>query len=424
MKNSIRYLILIAILLIIVITIIQKSFPLDNILKHYVTLYSSSVATNTQTPLNSLKVDLVDLPSYSETAHKNLFNRTSYIDKQRKNLSEFASIIAKAAGLDQSSSLRMPREIVNSTVLILSANMAYADMTYNFLCRLTKISKTFKYVVVAQDASLYNFLQSHNIPSISGSLIHPASTQNAANFSSPGFNAISIAKIIASRIVLELGYHVLFSDVDIAWKINPLPFLSADVDLTIQSNSGTNLFPVNDEPNTGFYFMKSNDRSMTLLDEIINRAQKNPNIDDQGHFANVLRDWRTSGKAFFIREGTVAPWTYHSYRPFTFRLLHPYSFQSGQVAKAWFAHKVEPPYDGNEQDIVIVHANYMVGHSTKVDFLKSHELWDVNDHLFLAYFDQWKSNSTRKKQRRIQDEQISYKLALETLMSVCLNLIT
>src|SRR5207248_411604 len=114
--------------------------------------------------------------------YKQLFNRISYINKQSNNLSEFASIIAKAAGLDQSSELKINREVMNSTVLILSANMAHADVTFNFLCRLAKISKTFKYVIIAQDTSFYKFLQSCSIPSISGSLIHPISTEKAEDY--------------------------------------------------------------------------------------------------------------------------------------------------------------------------------------------------------------------------------------------------
>ena len=375
-------------------------------------------------PLNCFNEYLTNFPSYSEATYKELFKRTTYVNKQSNNLSEIGSLIAKAAGLDQSSHLTMPREVVNSTVLVLSANMAYADMTYNFLCRLANISKTFKYVVIAQDASFYDFLQSHHIPSMSGSLIHAASSHNAQNFHSAGFNAISIAKIIAARIVLELGYNVLFSDVDTAWNKSPVSFLSADVDLTIQSNSGSNLSPSDDEPNTGFYFLKSNDRSMAFLDETIDRARKNPALDDQTHFGHVLRDWRTSRKAVFIMEGMPSPWVYHGYRPFTFRLLHPYLFQTGQVAKASYAQKVEPPYDGKEQNIILVHANYLVGHSSKVSFLKSHNLWNLNDQRFSTYLTQWNSKGIRDPQNENEDQQSSYQLALKELANMCINLIS
>jgi hypothetical protein len=254
-------------------------------------------------------------------------------------------------------------------------------------------------------------------------LIHPVSTEHAKNFRTAEFNAISIAKIIATRIVLELGYNVLFSDVDIAWKKNPMPFLSADVDLVIQSNSGENVFPLSHEANTGFYFLRSNDRSIALLDETINRALKGPSRDDQTHFGNALRDWRISKKAVFIMEGMTAPWVYHGYRPFTFRILHPYRFQSGKVARASYAQKVEPPHDGKEQDIIIVHANYMVGHNSKVRFLKSHDLWDLNDHRFLTYRALWKSKDKTNKKQQKQDRQIRDQSTLDTLAQVCVNLV-
>ena len=416
-RNHIYYYVGIAILFIIGIIIIRNHNIIEKCttINQQITNDCIHIQDSIQ-PSGSFNEDFSNFISYSETTYKQLFNRTTYINKQTNSLSDLASTIAEAAGLDQSSQLKISPDIVSSTVLILSANMGYADMILNFLCRLAKISKNFKYVVIAQDTALYNFLQSKKIPSISGSLIHPVSTENSENFRSPGFNAISIAKIIAARIVLELGYNILFSDVDIGWKKNPLSYLSSDVDLIIQSNSGTNLFLLKDEPNTGFYFLRSNDRSMALLDETIDRARLDPKIDDQTHFGDVLRDWRKSKKAFFIMEGTTAPWVYNDNRPFTFRILHPYLFQSGQVAS--FYRKLEPPNGGNDQDIVLIHANYMTGHHTKVDFLKSRHLWDLNDELFLTYLNRWKSNNSKNTK-----SSVSHQLALAQLTHICTDLV-
>jgi hypothetical protein len=442
MKNFIIYSVCTAILFLFGIGIMHKTSPIYHIINQYVTQNITPVSNITpvlditsvpniipvpniiKPQMDSLNEELANFPYYSAAEHKQLFNRTKYVNKQSNGFSEFASIIANAAGLDQSSQLEMNQKVMNSTVLILSANMGYADMTFNFLCRLAKISKTFKYVVIAQDTSFYDFLQSHKIPSISGSLIHPISTQNAEDFGTTGFKAISIAKMIAVRVVLELGYNVLFSDVDIAWKKNPVPFIPVDVDLAIQSNSGTNVFPLSAEPNTGFYFLRSNDRSMALLDDTIDRARKDPSIDDQTHFGNALRDWRISKKAIFIMEGMTAPWAYHGYRPFTFRLLRPYCFQSGQVASASYAQKVEPPQDGKEQNIILVHANYIVGHNSKVHSLKSYGLWNLNDQKFRPYLARWKSKGKTNKEQQNQGRQISYELAFtDSLAHVCVNLV-
>ena len=368
-------------------------------------------------PSSSFNESLLDFEAYSETKYKQLFSRTTYINNQINNLSDFASAIAEAAGLDQSSQLKMSADVIKTTVLILSTNMGYADMTLNFLCRLAKISKDFKYIVVAQDPSFYNFLQSNNIPSVSGSLIHPVSTGNTAKFRTGGFNQISIAKIIAARIVLELGYNVFFSDVDIGWKKNPLPYLSSDVDLVIQSNSGTNLFLLEDEPNTGFYFLKSNDRSIALLDETIDQSRMNPSLDDQTHFGNVLRNWRRTKKAFLIMEGMAVPSVNNDYRPFTFRILRPYLFQTGQVTS--FLQKIESKGDRKDEDVVILHANFMVGHHKKIKFLKSHQLWNLNDLKFRIFLIQWKLNNRKHKEEKSSKSSINYKLALEQLTLFC-----
>ncbi|CAF1322103.1 unnamed protein product [Rotaria sp. Silwood1] len=249
--------------------------------------------------------------------------------------------------------------------------------------------------------------------------MHPSSSEYAANFRSPNFNRISIAKIIAVRIILELGYNVLFSDADIAWMQNPVLFLPTDVDLAIQSNTETHLFPLGHEANTGFYFLKSNNRSMALLDETIERSKKNTNIDDQTHFADALRDWRKANKAVFIMEGETVPCVYNGSQPFTFRLLHPYQFQNGKAAMAFFANKLQPPNDGKQRDVVLVHANYMSGHNAKVNFLKSHKLWNINDTTFQRYVDEWNLKKEKYTGEQNQPRYIDYKSALKELAYVC-----
>ncbi|CAF1092893.1 unnamed protein product [Rotaria magnacalcarata] len=258
------------------------------------------------------------------------------------------------------------------------------------------------------------------IPSVPGSSVHSSSSPNAANYGSAEFNTISIAKITAIRKVLELGYNVLFSDVDIAWNKNPVPFLPTDVDLVIQSNSGSNLFEIGSEANTGFYFLKSNSRSTTLLNETLHRTRGGPGLDDQIHFGNVLREWRVSGKAMFIMEGQTAPWVYNNDRPFTFRVLHPYRFQTGQVAQALFGKQVESPYDGKEQDIILVHANYMIGHTSKVNFFKSHGLWNVNDAKFKRNLRLWNLKKKTHAEKKNQRQNISSQSALQQLEPVCM----
>jgi hypothetical protein len=192
-----------------------------------------------------------------------------------------------------------------------------------------------------------------------------------------------------------------------------------DVDLVIQSNSGSNLFEIGSEANTGFYFLKSNSRSIALLNETIHRARGGPGLDDQIHFGNVLREWRVSGKAMFIVEGQTAPWVYNNERPFTFRVLHPYRFQTGQVAAALFGKQLEPPYDGKEQDIILVHANYMVGHTSKVNFFKSHGLWNVNDAKFKRNLRLWNLKKKTHAEKENQRQNITSQSALQQLEPVC-----
>ncbi|TVT96981.1 hypothetical protein EJB05_57788 [Eragrostis curvula] len=73
------------------------------------------------------------------------------------------------------------------------------------------------------------------------------------------------SKLRLQRRVLQLGYHFLFTDVDIMWFRNPFKHVTAYADMTVSSD----VFfgdpdNINNFPNTGFFHVRRNNRTLAM----------------------------------------------------------------------------------------------------------------------------------------------------------------
>ena len=101
-RNRIYYFVGITILFIIGIIISRKLLLMRNIIEKYITTDQQTTSDhvhipNSTQPPSSFNEDFSNFISYSETTYKQLFNRTTYINKETNSLSDLASIIAQAA---------------------------------------------------------------------------------------------------------------------------------------------------------------------------------------------------------------------------------------------------------------------------------------------------------------------------------------
>eukprot|EP00253_Pinus_taeda_P003271 PITA_03271 len=84
-------------------------------------------------------------------------------------------------------------------------------------------------------------------------------------FMSEGYLKMIWRKVGFLREILERGYNIVFSDADILWLRNPMRRLREDVDIQIScDNYNGNPFDVKNEANTGFMYVRSNERTISF----------------------------------------------------------------------------------------------------------------------------------------------------------------
>ena len=78
-----------------------------------------------------------------------------------------------------------------------------------------------------------------------------------------------MAKVICVQLVNELGYDLLFQDVDVVWYKNPFEFFNSKhakkFDVYFQDDGSRQERFAPYSANSGFYFVRSNDRSKLLF---------------------------------------------------------------------------------------------------------------------------------------------------------------
>jgi hypothetical protein len=97
----------------------------------------------------------------------------------------------------------------------------------------------------------------------------------AAQYADENFKKMMFAKVYCVQLVSLLGYDVLFQDVDVIWMQDPLPVFhnttSAyyDFDIFFQDDGNHALFYAPYSANTGFYFVRHNDKTQYFFNSLL-----------------------------------------------------------------------------------------------------------------------------------------------------------
>ncbi|XP_057445184.1 uncharacterized protein At4g15970-like isoform X2 [Lotus japonicus] len=103
-----------------------------------------------------------------------------------------------------------------------------------------------------------------------------------AYFMTPRYLKMMWRRIDFLRSVLEMGYNFVFTDVDIMWFRDPFPRFHADADFQIACDHFTGNFDdVENRPNGGFNFVKSNNRSIEFYKFWYSSQETYPGYHDQ-----------------------------------------------------------------------------------------------------------------------------------------------
>ncbi|KAL4235571.1 hypothetical protein ACF0H5_003967 [Mactra antiquata] len=222
--------------------------------------------------------------------------------------------------------------------VLLSVNDAYFDFFSNWFFFYTKLKLNLPIVIMAEDDKVYTKLKtvcSYCQILRSGLNLHEAYDFKSANF----------IKLMSQRPgnVLRLlrdGKNVLHVDADSVWLHNPLPYLNTFVDVTYQLDSPKSLC-------MGFVAIKSNNRTIKLVEKWRKRMLQKPRQNDQVTFNTVLRN----------NQGIIRH-----------KNLDSRQFPNGRQYFVAFN-------TTQRSGVVIVHNNFIIGHDTKKKRFQKFGLW-------------------------------------------------
>lgn len=277
----------------------------------------------------------------------------------------------------------MERNAPARLVVALVVNYAYRHLALNFVCNLNRLGIE-NYLIFSLDVFAFEFFIRNKvntfmftegeIPDDLGSFRYLRDKEDS--FGTKAFVETSRRKSFHVLKVLELGYSVMFSDVDVAWVRNPLPqVLKKHADIVIQSDLSSlhKDKPRNYNINSGLYLARSNHRTITAFHAILkySRAirrseQKAFNCVLCGGFKDV-----TSGPGLRVGR-TNCIYTPHGTTVATLALEE---FPNGSNPQLWIPttniSKIHPC-------IVAIHANYTFGREAKIRRLKKIGFWFIS----------------------------------------------
>ncbi|CAO2167535.1 unnamed protein product [Urochloa humidicola] len=124
-----------------------------------------------------------------------------------------------------------------------------------------------------------------------------ANVSAANQFLSKSYLELVWTKLSFQQRVLELGYNYLFTDVDVMWLRNPFRHINlyADVSMSCDAFSGE-AESLTNSPNTGFYYVKSSNRTVEMVRYWRAARPRFPADHDQQVFDNIKRELVTGNK--------------------------------------------------------------------------------------------------------------------------------
>lgn len=276
---------------------------------------------------------------------------------------------------------------LEKTVLLTGCNHGFLNHLENFRCFAERLNM--KFLVIALDFKAFEYIRRNTTMDA----IYMATadvTESSVEFRSKQFNLITARKKEAVHDVLDLGFDVLFTDTDVALLRDPFPYLLyKHVDYVHSLNAictATNTWDFRrsrEEGNTGFYFVRSSNRTISLWRDAFEAVPHFPGLDDQAVFWRVIRQNRSPVPVMPIGDCRNVDWAKESAtapevkghakgseysfstQPLVTCVLDPCVFSSGMLSRAWV-----PEYTYEElmvnlakrnETICSLHANYIKG---------------------------------------------------------------
>ena len=254
-------------------------------------------------------------------------------------------------------------------VVLTGTTIKYHTMLMNFACNLRNVGVD-NLLVAAFDDEVYQYAF------VRGLAVYPALAQGAADHANCDFGTTCFRKITKQKsqavlTILQKGYHVLWTDMDVVWLQNPIPDLWAygPATLPIQGNEPSTTAPANGHLriNSGFYLARADEPTIAAFD-LITRHALTTDKSEQPSFYIVL-----CGDKGQHRVGTDA-----CLEPTTgvrTEFLPRDRYPNGAYKGFWN----DTTDDAALSDLVVLHNNWIFGLANKFERLHRRNMWYIGD---------------------------------------------
>jgi hypothetical protein len=252
----------------------------------------------------------------------------------------------------------------NNTVIVLVCNYGHSELLINFYCSAASRGFDLGQVLVfctdvqtkalAEGLGLVAFYDRANYANMP--------KEAAQEYRDDTFGNIMMAKVFSVHMINLLGYDLLFQDVDVIWYRDPLTYVyNPEYDMVFQDDGSRETRYAPYSPNTGFYFVRHNERTTNFLHSLVMAG--NLIVQSKSH-QSVLTEimsqhvsWRGLRVKVVSREGQDFPSGYHYHRRYEFM-------------RKIIQGKIKP---------YIFHMNWTKSKKSKVLFLKQMGYWFVKE---------------------------------------------
>lgn len=159
------------------------------------------------------------------------------------------------------------------TIVVLVCNLGQSELFLNFVCGArAKGLDLSNLLMFATDKETYQLSQELGIAAFYDETIFADMPTTAANhYGDRVFARMMMAKVYCVHLVNQLGYNVLFQDVDVVWYRNPLPYfeqkgITEEWDMMFQDDGARSDRYAPYSPNTGRLRTNGNKYTAYLVD--------------------------------------------------------------------------------------------------------------------------------------------------------------
>jgi hypothetical protein len=182
--------------------------------------------------------------------------------------------------IKQLETILQPVASAKNSVIVMVANLGQSDLLVNFVCNAKSKNLDISNIIVfVTDKKSYNIAKGLGLAAYYDELNYSWVTKGEAmHYADETFGDMMFVKATSVQLVNFLGYNVLFQDLDVVWYQRPLALFEdgdsplAKFDVIFQDDGARNVRFAPYSANSGFYYVRYNEKTRYLLKALIYNA--------------------------------------------------------------------------------------------------------------------------------------------------------